>query len=165
MVVKDPPDDHTVDRVAALKSALAEAKVPLRATVRVSGYPEEAGGLIAAELKADPKIGIVLSEEDRGADAIGVTFERLGLTIPPASGGYVSDQKYVLQVKAGETAAVGNRKLQSLAIRAVRAAVAAIEGKPLPELVVAPVAVRAEDPIAASRQAIQNRQSQDPGKP
>jgi ABC-type sugar transport system substrate-binding protein len=152
VVVKDPPDDHTEARVAALTTALAEAKVPLRATLHVTPYPEEAGGLISEELKARPDVSMILADEDQGFSGIGDALDRLGLQKPPAAAAFVYDPKFKSQVMFGNGAALVNPRVQALASRAVRVAVALVENKPPPDLVLNPELIRASDPVAAARE-------------
>lgn len=155
LIIKDPPDDHTEARVAALKSALEEAKIPLRKTIHVTAYPEEAGSVIAEELKARPDVSMILAEEDQGFSGIGDALDKLGMTKPPASAAYAYDPKLITQVKFGNGAALANRRVQAMAARAVKVAVALVEGKPLPELVLAPEVIRASDPVAVAREWVE----------
>jgi ribose transport system substrate-binding protein len=152
LVVKDPPDEHTEARVAAMEAALAEAKVPLRKTMHITAYPEEAGDMIAEELKARPDVSMVLADEDQGFSGIDTALFKLGLEKPPAMGAYVYDPKFKSQVRMGNGAALVNRRVQAMAARAVLVAVALVEGKPLPELVLNPEVIRASDPVATARE-------------
>jgi ABC-type sugar transport system substrate-binding protein len=156
IVVHKPYDDHTAQRVEAMKGALKEAGIPLLAVLEFDRYPGDASAALSRVAKAVPNLGYVLVDEDQGITGCsGMTREEYDPDRPPVVVGYLRDPKSRMQVKLGECAALADRRVQLLAIKAVQAAVELAQGKSVPERVeVQPEVIRGSDPVAISKEAV-----------
>jgi ABC-type sugar transport system substrate-binding protein len=157
------PDETSAERGDALKEALKAVKIPISATVTSTENASDAQKASTAALKADPKISIVVADDETGITlGPAIRKESKSKTYLPI-GGYVQPRSSPSPVVTGQASIVAERSVETLARKAIRVALERAEGKTVPERLEVEINIRRAklNPNAGEPQA----PTAAPGKP
>jgi ABC-type sugar transport system substrate-binding protein len=127
------PDESSAERTAALTDALKAAKTRISAAVTTSDNTADAVKAADAAIKADPKVSIIVADDDSGITAgPSIRKEAKSKTYLP-TGGFVQPRSGPSPASTGQATAVVERNVEALARKAMRVAFDRAEGKTLPE--------------------------------
>lgn len=145
ILVNSRKNEFTDERVAALKKALADAKLPVFQTVEfgkgvMRPLATEAQKALEPLLAQNPKIALVLADEDQGLS--GAVMARNELEKDFILVGFAANPKTSNLVTVHECPAVADEEIVGLAREAVRTAVKLIKGEKVGETVVVPNILR-----------------------
>jgi ABC-type sugar transport system substrate-binding protein len=132
-LVDATPDETSDARNAALTEALKAAKTPIAATVTTTENTGEAQKPPVDALKANPKVAIIVSDDDSGI-TLGPSLRKESKSkVYQPLGGFVQPRSSPSPVVTGQATAVVERNVEGLARKAVRVALERAEGKTVPE--------------------------------
>lgn len=117
------------DRVAALREALAAARITAVTELRISKDLDAAAATLTKQLKDNPKPGMVLFVDYNGSLVSNKVAGDLGEQRPFVQAGYSSDENRARTTMAGNYAALAEYEPTRLIRRAVSVAIAAAQGR------------------------------------
>lgn len=141
LVTGKAADESRDERIAALADALKAAKIRVVATVAVDSDPAVAAKAVEDVLRANLEVRTVFADDEAGVTAANTSRREL-----PArrylSAGYFSGRNNLQSLMTGYVSALGERSIEMLVRRAIRAAVDRAEGKTVPAKVLVEIPIR-----------------------
>lgn len=166
ILVNEKADNHTVDRVAAIKSALEKVGISLAETLTFAGDAASAEAVLGPKIRGHRTISYVFAEDDRGlsgAYAVRQSQDE-GKAATFLASGFVSYDLRLRREAVSVCAAVVDRNLEGLVRKSIDVAVALTNGKAVPDVTLVRMTCHAAKP-AIGPPADGHRPPPGPGPP
>lgn len=129
ILVTTPADRFAADRAAAIRQALADAKITPVSELRIPKDLEAAAVSLTGKLDENRKLALVFFTDYNGSLASNNVAAKISEKRPYVQAGYAADETRVRMVRAGNYAAIAEYEPTRLIRKAVSVAIAAAQGR------------------------------------